>query len=129
MPSFLLDQLPTLLITVPLQRKSVPNRVLSLRDLERQRAPNAREHKGGPFPPERVDHDTEDEPVRQLRVSEEVEGAGWCMTLDGLCHVNPFLHPLFLWCREGIDEEHQKQACIDSNMVLKVSGVSLRSSA
>lgn len=106
-------------MTIPLQPQSIPNRVLSLHNPQRQCAPNAREHEGCPLPPERVDHNAEHEPVHQLRVSKEVEGSGWRMTLDGRCHVDPSFHPFLLWPGEWIDEEHEKQARIDSNVVLE----------
>ena len=79
------------------QPHSVPNRVLSLHHLQWQRAPHAEQHEERPLPPERVDHYAEHKPVDQLRIGEEVEGSGWCPTLDEFGHVDPFLHPIFVW--------------------------------
>lgn len=118
-----------LLITIPLHPQSIPNRILSSHNPQRQRSPDAEEHKERPLPPKGVDGDTEDEPVRQLGVSEEVEGSGRRTAFDELGHVDPFLHPEFLWPCERVDEEHEEQARIDSNVILEVFGVSLSSLA
>ena len=114
---------------IPLQPQSVPNRILFLHDLERQCTPNAEKHKECPLPPKGVDHYAEHEPVNQLGVSKEVKGSGRRTTLDELGHVDPFLHPTFSWPCERVDEEHEKQARIDSDVILKLSGVSLPFSA
>ena len=97
-----------LLITIPLHPQSIPNRIFSSHNPQRQRPPDAEEHKERPLPPKGVDGDAEDEPVRQLGVSEEVEGSGWRTAFDELGHVDPFLHPEFLWPCEWVDEEHEK---------------------
>lgn len=114
---------------IPFQPKSIPNRVLSFDNPHWQRTPNAREHERCPLPPERVDDNAKDEPIHQFRVSEEIEGSSWGTTFDELGHVDPSFHPLFLWPRERVDEEHEKQARIDSNVVLCNFEVSLPSSA
>ena len=48
---------------IPLHPQSVPDRILPFDNPQRQRASNAEEHKECPLPPERVDHDAENEPV------------------------------------------------------------------
>ena len=113
-----------LFMTIPLQPQPVPYRILSPHDSQRQCAADAREHKRRPFPPEGVDHNAEHEPVHQLRVSEEVEGSGGRTLLDERGHVDPFFHPLLLRPGERIDEEHEKQARVDSNVVLERGRVS-----
>ena len=116
-------------MTILLQPQSVPNRILFPHNLERQCASNAEKHKECPLPSERVDHNAKHEPVNQLRVSEEVKGSGRRTTLDELGHVNPFLHPTFSWPCERVDEEHEKQARIDSDVILELSRVSFPFSA
>ena len=116
-------------MTIPLQSQSVPNRILFPHNLERQCASNAEKHKERPLPSKRVDHNAKHEPVNQLRVREEVKGSGRRTTLDELGHVDPFLHPTFSWPGERVDEEHEKQARIDSDVILELSGVSLPFSA
>ena len=105
-------------MTIPLQTQSVSNRVFSLDDIQRQSAPNAREHEGCPLPPEWVYDDAEHEPVHQLRVSKEVEGSCWRTTFDELGHVDPSFHPFLLRSRERVDKKHEEQTRIDSNVVL-----------
>ncbi len=105
---------------ISLQPQSVPNRVFSSHNPQWQRAPNAEEHEECPLPPEGIDHNAEHEPIDQLRVSEEVEGRRRRTMLDKLGHVDPFFHPFFLWPRERIDEKHEKQTCVDSNVVLDI---------
>lgn len=127
-PPFSNDPLPLiathLLMMIPLQSQPVPNRVLSPHDSQRQSAADTREHKRCPFPPEGVDRNAEHEPVHQLRVSEEVEGAGGRTLLDERGHVDPFFHPFLLRCGERIDEEHEEQARVDPNVVLERGRVS-----
>ena len=91
-----------------LQTQSVPNRILSPHNPQRQRTPNAKEHKERPLPPEGVDHYAEHEPVNQFRVSEEVEGSSRRTALDEFGHVDPFLHPSLSWSCERVDEEHEE---------------------
>ena len=127
-PPFSNDPLPLLvthlLMMIPLQTQPIPNGILSPHDAQWQRAADTRKHKRCPFPPERVDRNAEHEPVHQLGVSEEVEGAGGRTLLDERGHVDPSLHPFFLRCGERVDEEHEKQARVDSNMVLQRGKVS-----
>ena len=113
-----------LLMMIPLQPQPVPNRILSPHDCQRQSAADTREHKRCPFPPERVDRNAEHEPVHQLRVSEEVEGTGGRTLLDERGHVDPSFHPFLLRRGERVDEEHEQQAGVDSNVVLEVGGIS-----
>ena len=113
-----------LLMMIPLQPQPIPNRILSPHDAQRQCAADTREHKRCPLPPERVDRNAEHEPVHQLGVSEEVEGAGGRTLLDERGHVDPFFHPFFLRRGERVDEEHEKQARVDSNVVLERGRVS-----
>lgn len=109
-------------VTITLHPQSVPNRILFPHNPQWQRAPDAEEHKERPLPPKGVDGDAEHEPVSQLRVCEEVEGSGWRAAFDELGHVDPFLHPEFLWPGKRVHEEHEEQARIDSNMVLEGFG-------
>ena len=109
---------------MPRQPQSIPNRILSPHNLQRQRTAHTEEDEECPLPPERIDHDAEDEPVDQLGVSEEVEGSGRRTTLDELGHVDPPLHPNWSRPRERIDEEHEKQARVDPNVVLVIPWIS-----
>lgn len=103
---------------IPFQSQPIPNRVFSFDDPQWQCTSNAREHERCPLPPEGIDHDAEYEPIHQFRVSKEVEGSGWGTTFDEFGHVDPSFHPLFLWPCERVDEEHEKQARINANVVL-----------
>ena len=80
---------------VPLHSQFSPQLVLPLHHLSRQRVSNSEKHKKCPFPPERVNQDDEHEPIRQLRVCEEVERASRGTGFDVFRHVDPFLHPVF----------------------------------
>ena len=93
---------------MPFQPQSVPNRVLSPNNPQWQRTANAAKHKRRPLPPERIDHNAKNEPIHQLRVSKEVEGSRWRITLDSLGHVDPSFHPLLLWPGERVDKKHEK---------------------
>ena len=121
-PLFLLVTHPIMMI--PLQTQPIPNRILSPHNAQRQRTADTREHKRCPFPPERVNRNAEHEPVHQLGVSEEVEGAGGRTLLDERGHVDPFFHPFLLRRGERVNEEHKKQARVDSNVVLQKGKVS-----
>ena len=113
---------------IPLQPQSVPDRILPPHNLQRQRAAHAAEDEERPLPPERIDDDAEDEPVDQLGVGEEVEGSGRGTTLEELGHVDPPFHPLWSRPRERIDEEHEKEARVDANVVLVILRFSFLSS-
>ena len=109
---------------IPLQPQPIPNRILPPHDSQRQCAADTREHEQRPLPPERVDRNAEHEPVHQLRVREEVEGASGRTLLDERGQVDPFFHPFLLRRSERVDEEHEKQARVDSNVVLERGKVS-----
>ena len=111
-------------MTILLHPQPISNRILSPHDAQRQCAADTREHERCPFPPERVYRNAEHEPVHQLRVSEEVEGAGGRTLLDERGHVDPSFHPFLLRRGERVDEEHEEQARVDSNVVLEIGGVS-----
>lgn len=128
-PPFFNDPLPLVtthsLMMIPLQPQPIPNGILSPHDTQRQCAANTREHERCPFPPERVDRNAEHKPVHQLRVSEEVEGAGGRTLLDKRGHVDPFFHPFLLRRSERVDEEHEEQARVDSNVVLEIGELAI----
>ena len=109
-----------LLMRIPLQPQPVPYRILPPHNLQRQRTAHTAEDEERPLPPERIDDDAEDEPVDQFGVGEEVEGSGRGATLEELGHVDPPLHPLWSRPRERVDEEHEEEARVDSDVVLVV---------
>ncbi len=72
----------------------------------RQGMTNAKEHKDGPLPSERIDRNAESEPPDQLQISEEIESSGGCELLDKAGHVDPAFHPERPGTSERVGEEH-----------------------
>jgi hypothetical protein len=58
-----------------LTTKSIPQSILVLNNLHRQRLSNSKQHKHSPLPAERVDDKREHKPVDQFAVGEEIEGS------------------------------------------------------
>lgn len=80
-----------------LYTQSIANVIFSADNVLRQRVANAEKDKRCPLPSERIDGNTEDKPVGQLRVRKEVKCTSRRMTLEKRCHVNPAFHPILLW--------------------------------
>lgn len=113
---FLIGRLQTSSCVVRTIAKAVDHSLFTLDKHFWQIQSNTEEDKNGPLPSEGVECDTEGEPPEQLEVSKEVKRTSWAVLLEELCHVNPALHPERARAREGVNQEHEEDASVNSNM-------------
>lgn len=106
----------------------LPQLLLFLHNLPRQRSTDPHEHKRRPLPPEGINHDHEDKPVNQLSISKELERSTRRSLLDEPCEINPELHQSLIRSRQRINEKHEQETRVDADMVVpnRADGVHVR---
>lgn len=87
-----------------------------LNHLHGQSTANAEQDERSPLPPERVNQDDKEEPVDQFRVREEVKGTGRGESFHQSCPVDPSFHTTLCGLRQWVDQEHQEESSVDTNV-------------
>lgn len=85
----------------------LPETLLLLDDLQRQRPPDSKQDERRPLPPEGVNQDTKHEPIQELSVREEVERANRRQLLHEPGEIDPGSHATFRWTGQRVRQEHQ----------------------
>ena len=101
-----------------LNAQPIPHLVLLLYHMERQSTANTKKHKECPLPPKWIDGNAEHEPVDEFRIGEEVESFRRRSPLNGSSHIDPLLHPVLMRPSERIDEEHEEETSVDTNVIV-----------
>lgn len=77
--------------------QAIPQLIFPLHHLQRQCRSNPAEDEQCPLPSEWIDQDTKHKPICQLGVCEEIKCSGWCVRFQRPGHIDPSLHPEFVW--------------------------------
>lgn len=78
-----------------LSSQLLPEILLLLDHLQRQRPPDPKQDKGGPLPPEWIDQDTKHKPIQQLSVRKKIERANRRQPFHEPGEVDPGPHAAF----------------------------------
>lgn len=112
----------------------VSKSVFFLDNLHGELGSNTEKDEHGPLPTEWIDGNCEHKPVpvrvsagrapvlrgylHEFTVGKEVESTGRRQRFDCGRHINPFLRPVRVAFGERIDQLHEKQTCVDTDVVV-----------